>query len=242
MSYQGVFRRREIKYIITADKYEKLMIIIDSHMKCDKYGKSLICSLYFDTPDFLLIRNSMQKPTVYKEKLRLRSYGVPTGDTLVFAELKKKYKGIVYKRRIMLPYDAAYNWLVLGGQTSEDSQIAREIEYFREFYRELSSVVVLSYERCAYFSDEDEGLRVTFDENLRYRFHDTDLKNGADGDILLGDGFYLMEIKIPSAMPLWLSHALCELEIYPSSYSKYANAYTKLFLKKINMTKERQTV
>ena len=55
---------------------------------------------------YRLIRASLEKPA-YKEKLRLRSYGVTEPGGEVFLELKKKYKGIVYKRRITLPEDAA---------------------------------------------------------------------------------------------------------------------------------------
>ncbi len=239
MAYQGIFKRHEIKYIINAEKYDKLMAALSGHMACDEYGKSLICSLYFDTPDFLLIRRSMQKPTVYKEKLRLRSYGVPCDETPCFVELKKKYKGIVYKRRIKLSYGMAYSWLVGGGDMPEDGQIAREIEYFKDYYKNLQGTVALSYERCAYFSKEDAGIRITFDENIKYRFCDTDLRQGAEGERLLGEGFYLMEIKIPESMPLWLTKVLSELEIYPSSYSKYANSYIKEILQK---QRERQYI
>lgn len=35
-----------------------------------------------------MIRNSIEKP-IYKEKLRLRSYGTPSADDKVFIELKK---------------------------------------------------------------------------------------------------------------------------------------------------------
>ncbi len=240
MAYQGIFKRHEIKYIITDAQRRLLLEYMQGHMKEDEYGKSLICSLYFDTPDFRIIRASMQKPTVYKEKLRIRCYGVPSDTSLAFAELKKKYKGIVYKRRICLPYIDAHTWLADGGEVSDDSQIAREIEYFREFYRELAPAVVLSYERRAYYSEEDRELRLTLDENIRYRFDRLDLRLGAQGESLTDCGMYLMEIKLTDPMPLWLSHALCALEIYPSSYSKYANAYTRAFLQKIQ--KERQPI
>lgn len=44
----------------------------------DAYGAYTICNIYYDTGDWRLIRKSLEK-TVYKEKLRIRSYGVPTG-------------------------------------------------------------------------------------------------------------------------------------------------------------------
>jgi len=234
LAYQGIFRRKEIKYLLDQKKYEEILGVIEKHMQCDEYGNSLICSVYFDTPDFRLIRDSIQKPTTYKEKLRLRCYGIPDDDSKAFAELKKKYKGIVYKRRVKLPYAQALEWLSTDTAAPEEGQIWREIDYFKSFYKNLYPAIMIAYERVAYYSTEDEGLRVTFDRNIRYRFNDTDLRLGCDGDVLLGDGMYLMEIKIPSAMPLWLSGALAERGIYPASYSKYGNAYTKKILKKLD--------
>lgn len=234
MAYQGIFRRKEIKYLLDRQKYNEIFRVIGEHMQCDEYGKSLICSLYFDTPDFRLIRDSIQKPTTYKEKLRLRSYGTPCDESIAFAELKKKYKGIVYKRRVKLPYLRALEWLSSDEKAPEDGQIWREIDYFKTFYKDLYPAIAITYERMAYYSERDEGLRVTFDRNIRYRFENTDLRLGADGEELLGEGMYLMEIKIPDAMPLWLSAALSECGIYPASYSKYGNAYTRKLLQNID--------
>ena len=101
--FKNVFKRYERKYIITPEQYEGLMPLIDEYMRGDEYGRSTICNIYFDTPSHMLIRNSIDKP-VYKEKLRLRSYGVPDQDSNVFIEIKKKFKGIVYKRRINMTY------------------------------------------------------------------------------------------------------------------------------------------
>lgn len=224
MSYQGTFRRKELKYLLDDLQYELVLSIIEPHMHPDVYGHSLVCSVYFDTPDFRLIRTSMQKPA-YKEKLRLRTYGVPTDSSLAFAEIKKKYKGIVYKRRVMLPYRDAMEWLCGNEQPSEDSQISREIDYLRSYYSPISPACVLCYDRDAHYSEQEDGLRITFDERVRYRFSELDLRQGDHGEYLTGDGIHLMEIKIPGGMPLWLARGLSEAGIFPTSYSKYANAY-----------------
>ncbi len=226
LAYQGIFKRKELKYMLSEHQYEAVLDILCGRMEQDEYGRSLICSLYFDTPDFRLIRTSMEKPR-YKEKLRLRTYGIPTDGAISFAEIKKKYKGIVYKRRVMLPYTSAVSWLEGESEYPEPCQISREIDYLKEYYSQLSAACALFYDRTAYYSDEDEGLRVTFDENIRYRFSDLDLRHGDYGELLTGKGQYLMEIKIAGGMPVWLARGLSEAQIYPSSYSKYANAYTR---------------
>ena len=205
-------------------QYATVRSLMHGHMELDEYGKSTICSLYFDTPDFRLIRTSMQKP-VYKEKLRLRTYGVPTSDSASFAEIKKKYKGIVYKRRVKLPYSEALEWLCGNRPAPKDSQIAREIDYFCKYYKGIAPTCALFYDREAYYSLDGDGVRITIDENIRYRFSDVDLRCGDGGEHLTGKGQYLMEIKIPGGMPLWLAHGLGEARIYPVSFSKYANAY-----------------
>ena len=100
------FERRELKYRITDAQRAALEAAFGARMVPDEHGESTICNIYYDTADHRLIRASLEKPA-YKEKLRLRSYGVTEPGGEVFLELKKKYKGIVYKRRITLPEDAA---------------------------------------------------------------------------------------------------------------------------------------
>lgn len=104
MADQMIFKRCEIKYMLDITQAELLKNQMKQYMTADEHGVSTICSLYFDTPDYLLIQRSMEHP-VYKEKLRLRSYGTADKDTTVFVELKKKYESVVYKRRIAMTED-----------------------------------------------------------------------------------------------------------------------------------------
>ena len=85
---QTVFNRVEKKFMLTQDKFENIWPDLMEQMEVDAYGGHTICNLYYDTPTDELIRNSIEKP-VYKEKLRLRSYGVPDKDSDVFWKLRK---------------------------------------------------------------------------------------------------------------------------------------------------------
>lgn len=191
----------------------------------DNYGLHTICSIYFDTDDNRLIRNSIEKP-LYKEKLRLRSYGVPTNDDFeVFLELKKKYKGIVYKRRQALTLSAAKGY-IQNDLLPADSQIFREIDYFRSYYSAYPKIFI-AYDRIAMAGNSDTNLRMTFDFRIRCRRNDLDLQAGDHGTELLSSGSVLMEIKIPGAMPIWLCSALSQLKLYPVSFSKYGQFYIK---------------
>ena len=224
MGIQTVFERTEKKYIITAKQRRQLLEIINEHIKPDEYGESTICSLYFDTDDYRLIRNSIEKP-VYKEKLRLRSYSTPKRDSKVFLELKKKYRGVVYKRRRTLEYKTAVDY-VNNGNMPDDSQIMKEIDWAMHFYNGLKPKMFIAYDRTAFYSKTDFNLRLTFDKNVRFRTENLELSKGSYGERILSPEMCIMEIKALKAMPLWLTSALNELNIFPGSFSKYGTAYT----------------
>lgn len=221
-----VFERYEKKYRLSEEEYLQLMERLKEYMQADQYGKHTICSLYFDTKDYLLIRRSIEKPD-YKEKLRLRSYGVPAPDTSVYLELKKKLRGVTYKRRISMPYVEAQKYLLTGEHPTDSGQILEEIDYFRRQYQPVPKVL-LFYERIALVGKEDPNLRITFDTDIRYRTDDFDLSLGDEGTPLLQSGERLMEIKVSGALPFWLCRMLSELKIYPASFSKYGTVYRKL--------------
>ena len=223
----GVFQRKEIKFLLDSRQRAALERAMTEHMKIDEYGESTICSLYYDTPDFRLIRRSLEKPA-YKEKLRLRSYGTASSGGSVFVELKKKYDGIVYKRRISLPEDRAAAWLAGRETQPQDSQIAREIDWFVAFYGSLRPAMYLCYDRTAWFCPGDDNLRITFDRNIRWRTQALSLTVPPRGEQLLNPGQSLLEIKTGAGMPLWLTAALSENQIRQTSFSKYGTAYTIL--------------
>ena len=141
------------------------------HMKLDDYGRTVIRNIYFDAENFRLIRRSLEKP-VYKEKLRIRSYKPVQITDPVFVEIKKKYKSVVYKRRLLLPEKTVMESFRTGEPLPVCSQIGDEIQYFREYYKNLQPSVFLSYEREAFHSLDGSDFRVTFDENILYRRND----------------------------------------------------------------------
>ena len=220
---QTCFRRYEKKYLLTPEQQEFILRGARGHMKEDDYGRYTICNIYYDTEDYSLIRASLDKP-VYKEKLRVRSYGVPQPQDGVFVELKKKVDGVVYKRRVRLAAGLAPRYLAGDLSLSPGGQISREIEWFQRFYR-TEPRVFIGYDRMALAGTEQRELRMTFDTNLRWRGAALDLRAGGQGELLLPPERILMEIKIPDAAPLWLGRLLSEAEAYPVSFSKYGLCY-----------------
>lgn len=237
MTAQYTFKRIEKKYRLTAGQQEDLLRALAGRMCPDAYGLHTIGNLYFDTEDFQIIRASIQKP-VYKEKLRLRSYGTPKEQSTVFMELKKKFKGVVYKRRVSMRLPSAMAFIEQG-QTpllragTTDAQVLREIDWFQKTYRQPIPRAMIAYERIALFSETEPELRVTFDSNIRFRDTQLDLSRGTWGASLMGKDELLMEIKIPGVTPLWLSDILSSRGIFPTSYSKYGTAYADHILPKL---------
>lgn len=227
---QRSFKRYEKKYLLSLQQQAALLAGMMKHMKPDKFGKSTNCNIYYDTDNWELIRKSIEKP-VYKEKLRVRSYGVPkTGDD-VFIEIKKKYDGVVYKRRTAMPAECAGKYLAGDTGLSPGDQISKEIEWFQKMHGAKPKVYI-AYDRTSFAGIEDPELRITFDRNIRFREYALDLRAGDFGTPMLPKGTVLMEIKIPGTAPLWLAHLLSELKIRPTSFSKYGFYYKTYVLTK----------
>ena len=222
-------KRYELKYILSEEQTDFLKEKLKGRMEIDAYGLTSIASLYYDTPDYRLIRASIEKP-LFKEKMRLRSYGLAKDGSTVFLELKRKAYGIVYKRRVPTTEAAVERFFAYEGNVCADGQIAREISYFRDFYKKLVPACLIVYDRTAYFEPGGD-LRLTIDLNPRYRTEDLTLKSSMEGISLLPEGWTILEVKVQDAMPLWLAEILSAGHIYKGSFSKYGEAYRQLLLK-----------
>lgn len=234
MKYQDVFRRVEKKYFVPAERYDALLAALAPYTEDDEYGVSRILNIYYDTPDDHLVRTSLAQPP-YKEKLRLRCYGIPDDDAQAFLEIKKKYDKVVYKRRCAMRYADAVRFLAGEIEIPESShhrQILREIRSFTQRYEGIKPRMVVSYDRIALRGRQDSpagdltGLRITFDRNMRWRSEDLDLRKGNGGEELTQPGTRLMEVKIAGAMPVFLAEILSKNRIFPAHFSKYGMAYT----------------
>ena len=233
MAFQTVFKRYELKYMLTSEQKHAILEAMAPYMVLDKYGRTTIRNIYFDTENYRLIRRSIEKPA-YKEKLRIRSYAQASADSTVFVELKKKYDDVVYKRRLALCERDAMAW-VCGEKTClVDTQISREIDYFIGFYGKLIPSVFLTYDREAYFEESGGDFRVTFDDTILARQTEVDLCAPVYGTPILPEGMVLMELKCSGGMPLWMARALSKERIRKASFSKYGTAYEKLIFPEIH--------
>jgi len=228
---QNIFKRRERKYLITKEQGAALQRLITRYAEIDRQGEYLIQDLYYDTDNWDIICKAIEKP-LFREKLRLRFYGQYNCECPVFLEIKRKFKGTVYKRRIAFPLSNLKNCGVMDIVSAFDSQIAREICYFLQV-NQVSEKIHIAYKRTAFIGVEDKGLRITFDRNIVFHLcsfnnnyffyeHNPDNYNGCQ---ILNDNQVLMEIKTEGAIPLWLTRALGENNIFPVSFSKFGVSY-----------------
>lgn len=224
-----VMKRYELKYLLTGEQTAYLRERLKGHMEVDQYGKTSIASLYYDTPTYQLIRTSVEKP-LFKEKIRLRSYGLATEESPVFLELKRKAYGIVYKRRVQTTIPLVHKFFAGEGDICSPGQINREITTFRDYYKTLVPACLIIYDRTAYY-EPDGDLRLTIDDNPRYRTDRLTLTQSMDGISLLDEGWTILEVKVQEAMPLWLTEILSTGKIYKGSFSKYGEAYRQQLIK-----------
>lgn len=172
--FQTVFKRYESKYFTDSRQYAGVLRALERYTKPDRYGRSRICSLYYDTPDRRLIRASLEKP-VYKEKLRLRTYGVPQDGSSAFIEIKKKYKGIVYKRRIPAAFADALKYLSGDTDCLPPSHIKSETDFFLSRYAPLEPAAAVFYTRDAFYDRLDPG-------EMDFSFSDRGTVSGCDAN------------------------------------------------------------
>lgn len=228
-----VFKRYEKKYILTLDTYEKLLPVLLEHMRYDKYNLGgepyIISNLYYDTDTSYCLRRSTEKPK-YKEKLRLRSYGVTPLDGKVFLEIKKKYNGLGNKRRTKMYLQDAYDFIETGVppecQSFMNAQVLKELTQYLKMYP-VKPVAYVKYDRYAFFETGNMDLRLSFDTNIRTRREDLNLHTTTDGELLLPEDMGIMEIKTSRAMPLWLVDALTQNKCFSRSFSKIGTEYFK---------------
>lgn len=225
MADQNTFERIEKKYLLTREQYLAIRRGMALYTRPDAHPVYTITNIYYDTDDFSLIRESLEKPE-YKEKLRVRAYGTPGSRDKVFVELKKKFQGVVYKRRLTLPAGEAVAWLA-GVVKGPESQIGREIGWFMRRVAPAPAAFI-AYDREAYAGLENPDLRITFDTDIRGRREALDLRSGDYGTLVLPRDTVLMELKIPGSVPLWLARLMNENNVRPVSFSKYGTYYKQL--------------
>ena len=238
-----MFNRVEKKYLISSKQMERVLKEVQKNMKKDKYFKSGVLNIYFDTDNYDLIIKSIENPD-FKEKLRARSY---EGYDKVFLEIKTKMKHSEYrlgnKRRFLITHKD-FRKLLAGEKTAKelafelietenDVQIAKEVDYLISYF-DLKPKILVYYNRESYV--DENGGRITFDKDLRYRDKDlTFIKKASDKKFFKNGKEVIMEVKAHGVMPLWLVQLLSKEKVYPMRFSKIGKIYEQIRKEKCNV-------
>lgn len=217
------FKRVEDKYILTKSQMNEFLQKCKPYITEDIYYKYTVNSIYYDNQNCELAINSLLK-SEYKMKLRLRCYGKPSEDKPVFLETKKKFENIVYKRRIELGLQEAFDYLEYGIPHTVKNNTADEIDYILNYYN-LEAKAYIAYDRECYAAINEMDVRITFDKNIRYRIDHIDL-NEYGNEKHLAEDAVMLEVKAMKRYPLWLVRILSEMKLYKASFSKYGTIYS----------------
>lgn len=234
MAYANTFKRREMKFLLDEERYEKIRQAVSEFMTEDEFGLHTIMNIYLDNRNNDLIRSSLGKP-IYKEKVRLRCYGTKAeDDSEAFLEIKKKYRGLTYKRRFEGKYKELHDYITDGIKPETRGQVFEELDYLIG-RMSLKPKIVICYDREAFYGNDDREFRVTFDGAIRYRRNDLDLRSGDSGAYMMTQPFRVMEVKSVGAIPMQLVRVLSEMKVYHGSFSKYGSIYSSEVRQKFNV-------
>ena len=223
--------RYELKYRISESKAEAISQFIKPHLHLDRYsrlrpnGAYPVVSLYLDSDDLLLCRESLtgQKN---RFKLRIRGYTDEPGYPCFF-EIKRRINTIIMKSRSrVMRQDVA---ALLSGQTvpvqnCTNQEVLKQFQLYMN-YISARPVACVRYVRRAYEGDLDNRVRVTFDRELSYKTtSEPDVSLGGGGWQRLPLNFVVLEIKFTARYPAWLSRMTKCLNLQRSSMAKYASS------------------
>lgn len=216
----NLMQRYEKKYLLTFEQAENLKAFLSTKISLDihhiGHEPYHIHSYYFDNSDHKIVKMSMESPA-YKEKIRLRIYG--KDNHMIFIETKKKFLGQSYKYRKSIDKDVAQNILNLDYKDIMSDSIDDRRMYDMILQYNLKPHIELDYDRLAY-ENSMEGIRVTFDTNLSYKYV------SQSKSTKLFEDYVILEVKCHRAFPMWMSKYLSEQRLHHQSLSKYGASYT----------------
>lgn len=226
--------RYEFKFLITRAQRDAIIPQFPSTVAADRNSGAdagyRIYSLYFDSPERDCYWEKL-RGLGSRRKLRVRLYEstLATASGACFVEIKHKHDGRGVKRRLHVPLEDALQ--ITAGQPATapirpgEERVLTEVQSLISD-RHFQPVCCLRYDRKAYFDAQSESdLRITFDEDIRYRMDDlASLQHGAFEHRLLRDGESVMEVKVTGAVPVWLTRLLTAEKCHPAGRSKYCDA------------------
>jgi len=229
-----VFDRWELKYVVTVKQMYQLMHALKNYVVLDENGDDglyKIKSIYYDSHDFKFYHEKMNG-NKYRQKVRLRGYNNVAYNDDVYFEIKQRYNTTVQKRRAELKLSDAYELMKhpLDAEQYADKKriVLDEIRYLSSMHA-LEAKAIVSYDRKAYMGKYEDGLRITFDTNLKCRKENLNLEEYHKEKYFVHPSLAVLEIKTNEKVPIWLVSLIQRFEIEAHRVSKYCLSVEKLY-------------
>lgn len=227
-------KKIEYKFLIPENKLDDLRADLKPFTELDKYAENdgrneyTVRSIYYDTPGFQCYVEKKEGIKVRK-KYRLRGYNEEAPDNVMFLEIKRKYNNYIRKNRAPFLYKNINSVLTENRLTENilSNGNGKELSDAKRFFynyhtKALRPVVLVIYEREAFFSKFDPTFRLTFDKNLRSVI--SPLKDDvycAKKAKYAMPGYFIFEIKFVDSLPVWIINILKKYSLTRRALSKY---------------------
>ena len=234
-TYRAFRWRHELKYRISESKAEVVAQFIKPYLHLDRYcklrrgGRYPIVSLYLDSNDFLLCRESLtgQKN---RYKLRIRSY-TDEPDYPCFFEIKRRMDATILKSRARIMHQDVAT-LLSGLSLPPQNYNVDDEDALRQFRLYMDSinarpVIQVRYMRQAYEGDSDNRVRVTFDRQLCYKVTtapEVALNSRGWQHHSISLSGVILEIKFTGAYPAWIGQMAKYFDLRQQPISKYVSS------------------
>lgn len=227
--------RLEYKYLVPIELLPTLRHLILPYVELDYYasitgiGNYTVRSVYFDTPDLKYFFDKIEGLEIRK-KVRVRVYNRLNESSLFFLEIKRKKQNTIMKSRAK--YNVKYLPELFGANEnnneifksigSEDNYLKFKTFYYHIYKDVLHPVVLVCYEREAYFHKFNKTLRITMDLNLRSSLtNQLDQLYHEDKNVNCLYNKFILEIKFFGGLPIWLNNIIASLQLKRQAVSKY---------------------
>ena len=228
--------RLEYKYVVPKSLVDDLRAAMAPYVRHDEHCSArpdrqyTVRSIYYDTRRFSCYDEKFDGFRL-KKKLRIRGYDTESPGNTVFLEIKRKQEDFIAKsrapvrwsriREVFPGYGVGTSPLPFKPGTSEAEAAGRFLYNYHR--RHMLPVVLVAYEREAFFSRFDPMLRLTFDKNVRSRLYPSLESLYSDRDAkFLTPGFFVFEVKFYLNLPVWVRALMRAFDLQRQAFSKYA--------------------
>lgn len=226
--------KKEVSYLLSKTDYDRLIPVIQSYLQEEASQPSTVSSLYFDTSDYQMIRDTINGHFASAIIKMTCCQDNPNDKSPAFLDIRKRQfpdqGGWEQSYRLQSNPISIHNYVKhgLADRTIKGNELKQELAFLQDRYPHLKPKIYLTYQESRLAAPNFPGLSVSLARNLVFRDYDVSLSAGQHGWPLLDEGTVLMTVQSSQPLPEWLDRTLQAEKLPPLSLPKYAMAYLKL--------------